>query len=72
MPTTEEKPSEGKCSCMCHSMIGLFVVAFGLTFLLRTLDVITNHTAAIIWPIIVMLAGLQFMFRRMCKCCRAT
>jgi hypothetical protein len=52
-------------------MIGLLVVAFGLTFLLRTLEVITNHTAGIIWPIIVILAGLKTIFGSMCKCCSA-
>jgi hypothetical protein len=72
MPTTEEKPSEGKCSCPCHNMIGVFVFLFGLTFLLRALDVLSNHAAAIIWPIIVMLAGLKTIFRRMCKCCSAS
>jgi hypothetical protein len=52
-------------------MIGLLVVAFGLTFLLRTLEVITYHTAGIIWPIIVILAGLKTIFGSMCKCCSA-
>ena len=69
MPTTEEKPSDAKCCCPCHYMIGLLVVAFGLTFLLRTLEVITYHTAGIIWPIIVILAGLKTIFGSMCKCC---
>ena len=71
MTTTEEKPSEGKCCCPCHYALGVLIVAFGLTFLLRTLEVISNHTAAIIWPIIVMLAGIKTICGRMCKCCSA-
>ena len=35
------------------------------------LEVITNHTAGIIWPIIVILAGLKTIFGSMCKCCSA-
>jgi hypothetical protein len=51
-------------------MIGLLVVLFGLTFLLRALGVISNHVASIAWPIIVILAGLKTLCRGMCKCCR--
>lgn len=61
----------GKCSCPCHKAIGVFVVLFGLTFLLRTLDVLSPKVAGIAWPVIVILAGVQSMFGRMCKCCDA-
>ena len=61
--------SGGKCCCMCHKMMGVFVVLFGLVFLLKTLDVITPKVAGIAWPVIVILAGLQSMFSRACKCC---
>ena len=53
-------------------MIGVFVVLFGLTFLLRSLDVISPKAAGIAWPIIVILAGLQSIFRSKCKCCNTT
>jgi phage-related protein len=51
-------------------MMGLLVVLFGLTFLLRELGVISNHFASIAWPIIVIVAGLKALFGHMCKCCR--
>lgn len=52
-------------------MMGVFVILFGLTFLLRALDVISPKVAGIAWPIIVMLAGLQSMFGNKCNCCNA-
>ena len=59
----------GKCSCPCHKMMGMFVVLFGLVFLLRTLDVLSPKMAGIAWPVIIILAGLKSMFGGMCKCC---
>jgi uncharacterized membrane protein len=62
--------SEGKRCCPCRMMPGLFLILFGLTFLLRELCVITPHVAATIWPIIVILAGLQYLLRGLCTCCK--
>ena len=69
MTTTETKPECKRC-CPCQYMMGLLVVLFGLTFLLRELGVISNHFASITWPIIVIVAGLKALFGHMCKCCR--
>ena len=63
--TTEVK----KC-CPCKKMPAVFLILFGVTFLLRELGVISFHTAAIVWPVIVILAGLQFLLRGLCKCCQ--
>ena len=63
--------SEGKCACPCHRMIGVLVVLFGLTFLLGAFQVLSSNTVAIVWPILVILAGLKTIFRGMCKCCDA-
>ena len=65
----ETDEAKGKCSCPCHKMIGVFIILFGLTFLLRSLDVISPKAAGIAWPIIVMLAGLKSIFGSNCKCC---
>lgn len=64
-------PTEGKKCCPCKRMPGLFVILIGLTFLLKQVGVIDAHTAGILWPVIVILAGAQLMFRDLCKCCRA-
>lgn len=66
----EEKKSE--CSCGCHKMFGLFVALFGLVFLLRAFDVFSMHVADILWPVVVILAGLQKMTCGFCKCCKTT
>ena len=51
-------------------MPAVFLILFGLTFLFRELGVISFHTAAIAWPVIVILAGIQFLLRGLCKCCQ--
>jgi Domain of unknown function (DUF5668) len=64
-------PSEGQKCCPCSKLPALFVILFGLTFLLRELGVISSHTAGIAWPVIVIVAGLQYLFRGLCKCCQS-
>jgi len=61
--------SSGKCNCICHKMLGVLLVLFGLTFLLGALDVLSARTVDIIWPIIVVAAGLSSLAKRWCKCC---
>lgn len=61
----------GKKCCVCKKLPGLFLILFGLTFLLRETCVITPHVAALIWPVIVILGGAQVMFGGMCKCCQS-
>jgi len=53
-------------------MIGLFVAAIGLVFLLGALDVVSARFVGILWPFLVLLAGIQIVFRNKCKCCTAT
>jgi len=71
METTEEKKSceTSKCGCFCHKMPGLFILLAGVAILLRALEVLGHTPFWIIIAVIVMLAGLQYMFAGMCKCC---
>lgn len=64
-----EDMGKGGCRCPHHMMFPFLVVAFGATFLLGAFNVIDGETVNVIWPIIVVLAGLKKMFARMCKCC---
>lgn len=74
---TEDKLSKEKimpengssCGCPCHKAMGGLVIAFGLVFLLRALGVLSDHIAGIVWPVIIILAGLNKMTAGMCKCC---
>lgn len=63
-------PTAGKKCCPCKKMPAVFLILFGLTFLLREVGSISAHSAAIAWPVIVILAGIQFLLRDMCKCCQ--
>ena len=60
-----------KCGCPHHKIIPALVVLFGLLFLLQAVNVVSTETVAIVWPIIVMAAGLNKMASGMCKCCVA-
>jgi len=61
---------EGKtCPCPCHKSVSLLVVLFGLTFLLGALNIFSSNLVAIIWPILVILAGAKMLFKGFCKCC---
>ena len=61
--------SKHNCKCPCHSAIGIFVILFGLTFLLKALNVLSDQIVNIIWPTIIILAGGKKMLAGMCKCC---
>jgi hypothetical protein len=51
-------------------MVPIFIVLLGLSFLLTALHVYSAGVNSIIWPILVILAGLQKMFSRNCSCCK--
>jgi hypothetical protein len=57
------------CSCFHHKMMPLFVILFGLVFLLFNLDILSQTFVDYAWPIIVIVAGLTKMFDGQCKCC---
>jgi hypothetical protein len=52
------------CKCGGKKMFSILVVLFGLTFLLQTLGVLTPYGVGIIWPILVIIAGVT----KMCRC----
>lgn len=47
--------------------MGILIVLFGLVFLLGALDVLTSKQVAVLWPIVVILAGLTKMMKG-CGC----
>ena len=71
MRDNKEKGEVGsKCFCPCHSMVGVFLVLFGAVFLLRQLELISESTTEIIWPIMIILVGLKKIFKGKCPCCK--
>ncbi|MGZ3688394.1 MAG: LiaI-LiaF-like domain-containing protein [Bdellovibrionota bacterium] len=50
-------------------MTGIFVTLFGLNFLLKTLGVYGDSVSNIVWPVLIMLAGLKLTARGICGCC---
>ena len=59
----------GMCPCPHHKMPGMLMVVFGLTFLMGSLNVLTQDAVTITWPVLVILAGLMKVMERKCKCC---
>lgn len=53
------------CKCNHHKMFSWLVVLFGLTFLLGDLNVLTAGAVSVIWPVLIIIAGVG----KMCKCC---
>ena len=59
----------GICRCMCHKMLSILVMVFGLVFLLGNLNVLTQGAVMYTWPVLVIAAGLTKMMKSKCKCC---
>jgi hypothetical protein len=50
-------------------MVPLFLVLIGAAFLLQALGVLTAYFVAIVWPILLILIGLQKAMASACRCC---
>ncbi len=59
----------GSCRCMHHKMMPFFILLLGLTFLLQALGILPADIVGYIWPILLILIGLQKMFGNKCHCC---
>lgn len=58
------------CPCPHHKMMPLFISLIGLTFLAKALGWLGATTADIVWPLLLVLMGLQKMFGHLCGCCK--
>lgn len=59
-----------QCTCPHHRLNGLLIALAALAYLLGNLEVITTQLANTIWPVLVMIVGLnKSLARGMCKCC---
>lgn len=57
------------CNCMHHKMIPILVVVFGALFLGQYYGMVMPNVVAMVWPVLVILAGLTKLFKGICKCC---
>lgn len=59
------------CKCPHHKVVPVLVVLFGVTFLLGAWGTLSWSAVNVIWPILVILAGLIKIGENsgMCKCC---
>lgn len=59
----------GMCKCSHHKIVPVLIVLIGLLFLLNAFGSLSAGMLAVLWPIALILIGLQKMFGAMCKCC---
>lgn len=58
------------CKCPHHRVNGMLVALAALAYLLGHLEVISMDHANTVWPVLIMIVGLNKSFARgMCKCC---
>jgi hypothetical protein len=50
-------------------IIGIIIIIIGLVFLLQSLGLITGSVWQIIWPILIIIAGLGIICKEKGKCC---
>lgn len=58
-----------KCPCTHHKMVPVYLIVLGLLFLLTALDVISSDVTDVIWPVLLILIGLQKLLQSRCNCC---
>ncbi len=54
----------GMCKCPHHKVNGWVVMAFGLTYLLGTYNILSALAVSTIWAILIIIAGAGML----CKC----
>jgi len=57
------------CACPHHKMLPILVILFAILFLLGALQIVGDSLVAIVWPILVGIAGFTKLGEGKCKCC---
>lgn len=60
---------KNNCHCSCHQTLGIIIAFIGVVFLLGHFDVVGPDTVGLMWPILLILAGIKKAYGRNCKCC---
>lgn len=63
--------TKNMCKCSHHKVMPIFLILFGLTFLLGYWGTLSWSTVNFVWPVLVILAGLMKLMEhsKVCKCC---
>lgn len=66
-----ENNMQNMCKCPHHRVTAVLVILFGLTFLLGAWGTLSWDSVGVIWPVLVIIAGLMKFTEKsgMCKCC---
>jgi len=54
---------------MHHKIVPLCLVLIGVFFFLQALGMVSAMTVAYVWPLLLILIGLQKMCKGKCGCC---
>ena len=59
------------CKCVHHKVTPILIILIGLTFLLGALNILSMWAVSIIWPVLLIIAGVKKLAMKsgMCKCC---
>ncbi len=64
---------EMTCSCQHHRIMpmtmGALVLLFGIFGLLKAMDTVSAEVFGWVWPILVILVGVGWLGKGLCKCC---
>ncbi len=57
------------CKCPHHKMMPILLIVAGLVFLAGNMGWLSAYWVGIIWPLLLIIAGIKKLVMRMCKCC---
>ena len=65
-----DQMNQGKnCGCAHHKVVPLVITIIGLAFLLQALNIMTASAVSIVWPILLIVAGLTKIKGGQCRRC---
>ena len=70
-----KKMTGNMCMCPCHkfkkTIMGVFLIVFGLIFLLNNLGYSSESFTGLAWPVLILLLGTSFIVKGFfpCDCC---
>ncbi len=57
------------CQCTHHKVIPVMIILIAVTFLLNAFNYLADQSTAVIWPILLLIAGGTKLGQSKCGCC---